>query len=244
MRCPGQDPRSWTIDAASDIPCPRCAHPVELFKDERAGRCRRCGHRFSNPKVAFDCANWCEFAEQCTGVRSPATTSLAETALANRLLRAVEARLQRDASVWARSLLIFQHAAELLARSGGDARVVLAAALLLPLVGDDGPRREPGEDEVRSGRQSPESEDLAALLRSVGLDEAAVEHVGRLREAAGRRAVLDDPAFRILNDAELLARRAAEWAASGAARGGEAVAEGFLTEAGRQRARELFAREA
>ncbi len=223
---------------AFDIPCPRCTHAVEVFKDEQRARCRRCGHRFANPKGAFDCANWCEYAEQCVGVSASRVNSLIETALAHRLMGAVEGRLRGDTAGFARSLLVFQHAGALMARSGGDARIVLAAALLLPHVSDVVPL-EPEEDRAPGG-SSPL--DPVAVLRSVELDEAAIAQVVELLEVFRRRAVLDTPEFRNLNDARLLAQLATERAAPEASRRdqGHALAADLGTEAGRQRACELF----
>ncbi len=167
---------------------------------------------------------------------------LAETALANRLMGAVEAWMQHDADGLARSLLVFQHAGALLACSAGDAPIVLAAALLLPHAGDDvgdddhGPRPEP-EDDRAKGRSR--SADFTDLLRSVGLDEAAIGKIARLLEAFRRRVVLDTPEFRILHDARLLGRMAADRAEPEASRHAIA-ADFFCTEAGWRRARELF----
>ncbi|MGA2066288.1 MAG: DUF3786 domain-containing protein [Thermoguttaceae bacterium] len=67
MKCPGQDSRYWTGDPVVETPCPECGATVEIFRDESAGRCRRCGHRFLNPGANFGCAQWCSLAKECVG---------------------------------------------------------------------------------------------------------------------------------------------------------------------------------
>ncbi len=239
MRCPGQDTRSWTADMAFDVPCPRCAHPVEVFKDEPKARCRRCGHRFTNPRGAFDCTTWCEFAEQCIGRAPSKAGALVDTALANRLMTAVEAWLRHDESQFARSLLMFQHAGELLSRVGGDPRVVLAAALLLPHVHG---HVHPGSD--KAGRTTGESpaDTPGELLRSVELDESVIVKVVQLLEAFREEVALDTPEFRVLNDARLLTQAATEFDPLDMSPRDPATLPHFLCEAAQRRARELFAR--
>jgi hypothetical protein len=67
MKCPGQDRRYWVGEPVFDMPCPKCGTMVELFQDEGSGRCRKCGHRFLNPKTAVSCAQWCPQAKECVG---------------------------------------------------------------------------------------------------------------------------------------------------------------------------------
>ena len=71
MRCPGQDSRYWQPGAIFEEKCPNCGHTVEFFKDESSRKCRKCGHKFVNPKMDFGCAAHCKFAEHCFGELPP-----------------------------------------------------------------------------------------------------------------------------------------------------------------------------
>ena len=86
MRCPGQDMRYWQGDAAFEVPCPKCGRSVELFKDESSARCTQCGHRFRNPRLNLQCAEWCAHAKECLGflLDGRETANLGGGALAGR----------------------------------------------------------------------------------------------------------------------------------------------------------------
>ena len=66
MKCPGQDMRYWRPGDIFDARCPACGSTIEFFKDEVRRKCR-CGRVVANPKLDLGCAQWCSYAEQCTG---------------------------------------------------------------------------------------------------------------------------------------------------------------------------------
>jgi hypothetical protein len=206
MRCPGQDTRYWTGEAAFDVACPKCGHQVEFFKDEGSQRCPNCRHKFQNPKMSFDCAQWCAYAEECLGFmpeqRAPANAG--EGVLASRLIRAVKEEYAGDASRVARALLAFQHARELLAEQGGDPRTILAAAVLLAAgVDRRDPRRSAGPDVPNTGGMPV----ATRILREIGFEEDTIGCVCRIAEAHRTGRELDTIEFKVVSDANVLARR-------------------------------------
>jgi len=106
---------------------------VEIFRDESAGRCRRCGHRFLNPGTDFGCAKWCSLANECLGFapQRQSEGDSTESALAARLIQWVEQEFKSDPACITYALKVFQYAKELVRKEGGNPRVVLSAALLL-----------------------------------------------------------------------------------------------------------------
>ena len=182
MKCPGQDPRYWTGEVVSEVPCPECGATVEIFRDEKAGRCRHCGHRFANPGADFGCAQWCAMANECLGL-SPQRQSQpgsAEGALAARLIQWIEGRFKDDPLRIARALKAFQRAKELVRKEGGDPRVVVCAALLLAV------------------GQEQSAEDT---LRLVGVDADVVARVRDIMLACRQGGILDAVEFRVVRDA-------------------------------------------
>jgi hypothetical protein len=68
MKCPGQDTRYWKRGDIFDVRCPRCGRDVEFFRDDPKRKCR-CGRILTNPKLNLACAEWCQKAEECLGVK-------------------------------------------------------------------------------------------------------------------------------------------------------------------------------
>ena len=210
MRCPGQDRAYWKDDVVSESPCPKCGTAVEFFKDESSGRCTNCGHRFKNPNVSFDCAKWCAFAEECLGF-TPERTAPADPgqgALAGRLIREIKDHFQTEQARIADALTVFQYARELLAKEGGDPRIVLAAALLLE-IGVERPGAADASVQMPIG-QADGLVKVKQIMEGIGLDADTIECVCHLIGSyrAGRQ--FDSIELRIVADAHELAKLSAE----------------------------------
>jgi len=184
---------------AFDVPCPKCGCQVEFFKDESSGQCRNCGHRFRNPRVSFDCAKWCAYAEECLGFvpeREASPPNPGEGALAGRLIQALKEEYATNQVRVARALSTFQYARELLSAEGGDPRIVLAAALLL----ETGSDKSAGEDCAAEAKR---------ILDGIGLDEDTAACVCRVLRCYWAGEDLDTVEFRIVADSHALANLAA-----------------------------------
>ncbi len=236
MRCPGQDWSSWTGEVAFETPCPKCDAAVEFFKDETSGRCTKCGNRFQNPRISFDCAQWCSFAEKCLGYapQQDETSDPGEGALAGRLIRAVKDQFDTQQVRIARSLAVFRHARELLAKEGGDPRIILAASLLLETVAD-----QPAGSPARAAAKPPEIP--RQILQDVGLDPDTTDCVCHIIESHRLGKQLETIEFKVVSDSEALAKMAAAAAAGGDPQRLIEIAEERLkTTSGKQHARRVF----
>jgi len=240
MRCPGQDTRYWTDDAAFEVPCPRCGVAVELFKDESSAKCTRCGHRFSNPKMTFNCAQWCEYAEECLGVTAAtaAASGPSDSGFSSRLVRTVDEAFCDRPDRQIQALLVFQHARQLVATEGGDARVALAASLLLEPTPDSAEAAPTKTTEQKP--QAAYSSEVRDILRRVGLDDALIDAVWRIIDGCRTGADLDGPEFRIVRDSHTLARMAADRETRDRQQVEDMIAGELRTETAKNRARELF----
>ena len=67
IRCPGQDQRFWKPEDVFEVQCHTCGNPVEFFRDDPKLKCPKCGQMVANPKIDVGCAEWCQYAQQCTG---------------------------------------------------------------------------------------------------------------------------------------------------------------------------------
>ncbi len=238
MRCPGQDTRYWTGEVAFDVACPKCGSQVELFKDEGSVRCPHCRHKFQNPRMSFDCAQWCAYAEQCVGFvpEKKAPANAGEGVLASRLIQAVKEEYANDASRLASALSTFQHARELLSKEGGDPRTILAGAVLLETGSGEGGL---GQSEGADAAGTCDVEVATRILKEIGFDQDAIACVCRILEAYGTNRDLDTIEFKVVSDARVLASLSQIEKSEGGETGNRPLKRKLNTEAGRQKARSM-----
>ncbi len=206
MRCPGQDRRYWTEDAVFEVPCPKCGASIELFKDESSGRCPNCACKVRNPRISFDCAQWCAYAEECLGFvpEREGRPDPGQGALAGRLIRAIKEAPRADQARVGRALALFQHARALLVKEGGDPRIVLAAASLLGFLAEP---QDPGSQSPAQAASPAEAlGEARRILEAVELDDDIAECVCRILETFRTGGELDTMEFRVVRDACTLAK--------------------------------------
>ena len=240
MKCPGQDRRYWLGNAVIEVPCPECGNPVEIFRDENAGRCRRCGHRFLNPGTDFGCAQWCSLANECLGY-APQRQSEGvgtESALAARLIQWVEQEFKSDPACIAHALKVFQYAKELVRKTGGDPRVVLSAALLLATGVHKSELVESLPEQVNC--QPEAAAKVEQALKHIRLDEDTAGRVCRILENYRKGENAESIEFQIVCDSQTLAGLVAEHFAGSSGEWENLIGTSLRTEAARNMARGLF----
>jgi hypothetical protein len=129
-------------------------------------------------------------------------------------------------------------AKELVGKEGGDPRVVLAAALLLDIAKDE-PSHTDGADKNRTC-QTDGLRKANDILRRMGLDEDTSRRVCQILCGYRTGHDLDTIEFKIVCDAERLARLAAENTDKDRGELQNLISRGLRTETARARARELF----
>jgi hypothetical protein len=240
MKCPGQDTRYWGDDAAFEVPCPKCGHSVEIFKDESSAKCTGCEHRFRNPKVDLKCAEWCAYAKECLGfaVSTVKSANLGEGALASRLIQVVKEEFAEDQPRITQALIAFQHAKELASSEGGDPRVVMAAVLLLDIG-----RRNSDEEKSAAGIEGGVHADLARpkrILNEIGVKGPTARQICRTIEACRQGADLDTIESRVVSDSYALTDLSSRRTDAKVADIDEFVDNRLTTDAAARRAQNLF----
>jgi len=194
--CPGQDTRFWKPDDIFELPCGKCGATVEFFRDDVFRRCRRCGHRIENPKMTLGCAQWCEHAQECLGYDPKEFAELydGEDSFLGRLVEAVKERFGPDRESLTHALAVLEYAEDLVRSEKANPKVVLAAAALHTLAGDQARCSDAGET------PGPARE----VLDELGVHWEAAGRVCRLLGglAAGGE---DTPELSVVRDAEALA---------------------------------------
>ncbi len=130
MKCPGQDMRYWKPGAIFEAKCPECGAAVEFFKDDTTRRCKKCGHKFLNPKMDFGCASYCQYAEQCLGDLPPELMAQQEDLLKDRVAVEMKRYFGHDFKRIGHAAGVARYAEQIVKEEKGRPAVVLCAAYL------------------------------------------------------------------------------------------------------------------
>jgi putative nucleotidyltransferase with HDIG domain len=128
MKCPGQDLRYWKPGAVFDVKCPKCGSDVEFFKDDTTRKCRKCGHKFINPKMDFGCASYCQYAKQCIGDFPAEFKAQREDMLKERIAVEIKRYFKKDFKRIGHAMRVARYAERIGKSEGGDLAVIQAAA--------------------------------------------------------------------------------------------------------------------
>ena len=217
MKCPGA--KLMRQPEPEIFRCPSCGYEVEIWTDEISAACRNCSTvvtRFQD----MSCIEWCKVAKECIGdAQYTSYMKSSVKSVKQRLLTALGERFGPDRRRMEQAKTVLRYAEEVLSREGGDAHIVIPAAILH----DIGPR-----DEVVSPERSGEEEARKFLLKE-GLQMDHIDEIcgiiATLHEDRGGGSMN----YKIVHDADRLANLKEE---SGRMKKMQAEAV-FLTPAGR-----------
>ena len=130
MKCPGQDTQYWKPGAIFEAKCPECKSIVEFFKDDTNRRCKKCGHRFVNPKMDFGCAAYCQYADQCLGTLPPELIAQKEDLLKDRVAIEMKRYLKGDFKRIGHAARVARYAEQIGKNESANMAVVLCSAYL------------------------------------------------------------------------------------------------------------------
>jgi len=233
VRCPGQDQRFWKPDAIFEVECSSCGKAVEFFKDEPQLKCRHCGHTVINPKIDLGCAEWCQYAEQCLGVRVGSLTIVRQ-----KLIDEMKKVFGQDQKRIDHALAVLDYAEQIQAVEGGDPLVVKAAAILHD-IGIHEAERKHGSPAGKY--QEIEGPPIAEeILKKHDIPEETIEHISRIIANHHSARDIDTIEFRIIWDADWLVNIPVDFPDAGKEKLQGIVDKAFRTGKGRQIATESF----
>jgi HD superfamily phosphohydrolase YqeK len=233
VRCPGQDQRYWKPEDIFEVQCPHCGNRVEFFKDEPKLKCRHCGNQVANPRIDLGCAEWCQFAEQCLGLKKESVTSVCD-----KLIEEMKNVFGGDTRRINHALSVLDFAEKIQAAEGGDALVVKAAAVLH----DIGIQQAERKYNSNAGKyQEIEGPPIARdILEKCEISQEAIEHICKIIANHHSAKNIDTLEFRIIWDADNIVNLRDEPESFGKEKIQKIVEKRFKTETGRKTAQELF----
>ncbi len=203
MKCPGQDSRYWKANAIFETKCPECGAPVEFFKDDTTRVCKKCGHRFLNPKMDFGCASYCQYAEQCLGNLPPELIAQKESLLKDRVAIEMKRYFKQDFKRIGHATRVARYAEEIGREEGGDLGVILTAAYLH----DIGIKQAEKQYQSTAARYQEELGPPVAreILEKLGARQELVEEVCDIIGHHHHPREKETTNFKALYDADLIA---------------------------------------
>jgi hypothetical protein len=238
--CPGQDTRNWKPNDIFTVPCPHCGAAVEFFKDDVSRTCG-CGRQIENPRIEAGCARWCGHSLECLGGAPGAADGAAKPLLRDRLAAAMMTQFGDDTKRIDHALAVLAHAERIHAAEGGDARVVVAAALLHDIGIQEGERI--------YGSNAPRYQEMLGppiarrIMEDLSMDEATIEHVIRIVGSHHSAKDIDTIEFRIIWDADALVNLADEGPPRTRDQWKKKIEKVFRTATGKETAGRIFLNE-
>lgn len=197
IRCPGQDQRFWKPEDVFEINCTQCGESVEFFKDEPKLKCRNCSNMVINPRIDLGCAEWCQYGEQCTGVKKEGLNSICD-----KLIDQMKRIFGQDTKRIHHALAVLEFAEKIQAAEGGDSLVIKASAILHD-IGIHEAERKHGSPAGKY--QEIEGPPIAGeILKKFDIPSDAVEYVCRIIANHHSAKDIDTLEFRIIWDADNL----------------------------------------
>jgi len=240
MRCPGQDMQYWKPGAIFEEKCPQCGQTVEFFKDDTARKCGKCGHRFVNPQMDFGCAAYCPYAEQCLGTLPEGLAAQKENLLKDRVAVEMKRYFKNDFKRIGHASRVARHAERIGKTVQGNLAVILSAAYLHDIDGGEAGRQDGSTASEHPEMASPTV--ARAILEKLGAREELIAEVCEIIARLHHSHPGDTLNLQVVRDADLLETIDEQHKSTPLAAGKltELIESSFLTEAGRQAARDLL----
>jgi len=240
MKCPGQDSRYWKPGAIFEAECPECGQVVEFFKDDTARKCDKCDHRFANPKMDFGCASYCQFAEECIGTLPPEAVAARDNLLKDRIAVEMKRYFRTDFKRIGHATRVARHAERIGKSEKGNLAVILAAAYLHDIGIHEAERKHGSTAPKYQEEEGPEI--ARSMMTKLGAKEELIDEVCDIIGHHHHPRSEETVNFKVVYDADLIANLEEKHKESPmeADKLDRIVAKSFLTEGGRETAKQVL----
>lgn len=234
-KCPGQDKRNVL---AETLRCPECGYAIELFSDEIRARCPRCRKETSR-EILPTCIDWCKHANECVGENIyKEHLKNKSLVLKDKLLKDLEEYFGEDQRRINHARKVMDFSEELLRKEGGDWHIVIPASILH----DVGIKLAEKKYGSSAGHyQEKEGPEVAAgILRKENFKRKDIDQICKIIAYHHSPGKIETINFKVLYDADWLVNLKDEAGLDDQEKLGKVIERVFLTEAGKQKAKELY----
>lgn len=240
MKCPGQDSRYWKPGAIFEVECPKCGRTVEFFKDDPSRKCASCGHRFVNPRLDFGCASYCEFAEQCLGTLPSELLAQKDDLLKDRVALEMKKYFRTDFKRIGHATKVARYAEQIGKEESGNLAVILCSAYLHDIGIHEAERK---HGSAAAKYQEQEGPPIArSILEELGAKEELIEEAADIVGHHHHPRSEETTNFKVLYDSDLIVNleEAQKEHPMEDGKLEQLIEKTFLTESGRNKAREVL----
>ncbi len=240
MQCPGQDSRFWDHEAIFEARCPNCGSSVEFFRDDNNRKCRKCGHKVLNPRIDFGCATYCPHAEQCLGSLPPELLAKKKDLLKDRVAIEMKRYFEHDFKRIGHATRVARHAEEINKVEQGNTAVILITAYLHDIGIKESERKYQSAAPKYQHQEGPPV--AKEILEKLNADQEIIDEVCDIISHHHHPRDEETLNFKVLYDADLIANLEDSEKETGKANPNlpDIIGKSFLTEGGRQVAKEVF----
>lgn len=248
-QCPGQDTRMWRPGDIYEVICPSCGTIVEFFKDDSRRKCKKCDYIIKNPKIELGCAQWCEHAEECLGVKRSEMTGSEEEALGQtlkiKLIKEMRGVFGADMRRVNHALKVLQNAENILESEKADPVVVVAAAILHDIGIQEAEKKHGSAAGKYQELEGPPiaRRILENLNMTPGPDAERIDHICRIVGSHHSAQDIDTPEFRIIWDSDWIVNIPEERAGKSKQELRQFIEKIFRTQGGKEIALDLYCEE-
>ena len=240
MKCPGQDTQNWKSGDIFEAPCPNCGRTIEFFKDDTSRLCKGCGTRVLNPRIDFGCAAYCAYADQCLRELPPEALAQRTNIFKDRVACEMRRYFGTDQRRIRHAERVAHVAEQILGQEPGDYAVVMAAAYLHDIGIKEAEKRYQNSEARYQEELGPQV--ARTLLESLRADATLIDEVCDIIGHHHNPRTQETDNFKVLYDADYIVNL--EESGRDYPHDREKLAlsieEKFLTETGRNLAREQF----
>jgi len=220
------------------IQCPHCKEDVEIWTDEIKIKCPKCKNIVVR-QTEQSCLDWCGYARECVG-DNIYTTYLHNKAktIKHKLLKELEEYFANDVKWIRHARCVMDFAEEILRKEKGDWHIVIPASIL-----HDVGIKSLKDKKASSKPYYPEAEsaDIArSMLLKLGFKTQDIDQICEIIAHHHTPGVINTLNFKILYDADQLAGLKDSQDLGNRARLETLVNEVFLTQAGKEIARDIY----
>ncbi len=242
MKCPGQDSRYWSGNDIFEAKCAKCGNVLEFFKDDSTRPCPKCGYRMLNPHINFGCAEYCPHAEQCLGSLPEGLrpNSAKKSSLKDRVLAALEGYFQGDSRRVNHAKKVADYAEQINKYEQGDPAVIMACGYLHDIGIKEAERKFQSSSAKYQHQEGPPV--ARQILTELAVEEEMIAEICDIIGHHHHARAEETKNFKVLYDADLIVNLQEEQPEGGRSveKLNTIINKSFLTEAGKNLAREVF----